>query len=516
MKKIFLFAVTVLTFITCGNRTKSGETTADSSTDSVAAVIDSIIEENDTTPMPMFLMGEDDQYALMLYWSNLEEPKKSEDFPEYFEADHQRWALQEMFRRHKEQYTNMLMDDKFVKIKFIDEVLKDPDGDTPSIGEIHGRKEIPSLCSRFDFVNPKDKKKTEYGGYEWGTVIVTDSYLHSRKRLDVKSCQDDEYNYPNLPADIVKQFETKYGMKAQASHKTCTIGDRYTMGSIEFKGQYKNAPKDPYNPDRKFALALELLVDGGKIFVLEQLGYYDPEEGASWNADADGYIPNHIVAAFEGPKGLELCYYHGAPESSCIGMLFPRERPRVGDGTSGMDKLIEMEYEGYHNMVDEEIPVWRKDFAEMKKLYLEQDPHANKNVELTKWTHCYIDYDNEWIWLRDKDDKNGAIFIRKDGKFRLIDVENAYQSPSRAQKDGISYLKFSGSPGGPSMQHIIYAFKDGKQLWKLFALEMYGELSECMLNDKEISKEVGQTYLDKVPEGEVISGWFNNIDSKEN
>ena len=501
MKKLMLLAVCgMAVMMGCKNKDKTNPTTGmiDSAT---VAVIDSIIEENDTTPMPMFLMGEDDQYALMLYWSNLEEPKKNEEYPEYFEAEHQRWALQEMFRRNKEQYTNMLMDDMFVKIKFIDEVLKDPDGDTPSTGEIH-RKEIPSLCARFDFANPKDKKKTEYG-YNWGTVIVTDSYLHSRKRLDVKSCQDSEYNYPNLPADIVKQFETKYGMKAQASHKTCTISDRYTMGTIEFKGQYENAPKDPYNPDRKFALALELLIDGGKIFVLEQLGYYDPEEGASWNADADGYIPNDILAAFEGPKGLELCYYHGAPESSCVGMLFPRE-----------GKLIDMEYEGYHNMVDEMIPVWKKDIAEMQKLFVAENPSENKHVNLTKWAHCFIDYDNEWIWLRDKEDQNGAIFIRQNGKLRLVAIETPKLKPSRMMKDGVGYLRISGSAGGPAMYTEIFAFKNGQQIEHFTALSIYDEIDECSLNGKSISKEAGQAYLDKLPAPEELTAYFTDTEEE--
>jgi hypothetical protein len=176
------------------------------------------------------------------------------------------------------------------------------------------------------------------------------------------------------------------------------------------------------------------------------------------------------------------------------------------------EKLIEMQYEIFHSMVDEEIPVWKKDFAEMKKLYLADDPHANKYVELTKWAHCYIDYENEWIWLRDKDDKNGAIFLRdKNGKIKLIDVENAHQSPSCCEKDGINYLKFSGPAGGPSYQHIIYAFKNGKQLWKLFVLEIYGEISECSLNNKPISKEEGKDYFDKVPEGKEINAWFKDI-----
>ncbi len=105
--------------------------------------------------------------------------------------------------------------------------------------------------------------------------------------------------------------------------------------------------------------------------------------------------------------------------------------------------------------------------------------------------------------------------MRKDGRLTLIDVENVHQQPSACQKDGVSYLKFSGSAGGPSYQHIIYAFKDGKQLWKLFALEIYGELNECMMNDKPISKEEGKAYYDKVPNGEKITAWFKNIDEEE-
>lgn len=294
-------------------------------------------------------------------------------------------------------------------------------------------------------------------------------------------------------------------MKAANSRKIEQIGGRYVHGTIEFEGEYKNAQRgDNYDKERRFALALEILVDSDKVYKYEALGYYDSEFGAVWNADADGYISNDIVAAFEGPKGLELCYTHGAPESFCVGMIYLRE-----------GKLFEHEYEMYHALVDEEIPVWKKDFEMMKKLYLDNDPHAHKYNELTKWTHCYIDYDNEWIWLRDKDDKNGAFFIRKDGKFCLVDVENAHQMPTSCQKDGICYLKFSGSAGGPAFQHIIYAFQNGKQLWKLFALEIYGELDECTLNGKNISKEEGKAYLDKVPEGKEINAWFKNINGDE-
>ena len=483
---------------------QKGQTAPADSTDSVtAAVIDSIIEENDTTPLPMFLIGNDGQYMQMLYWTNIEEPQKSGDDDEYFAIYHKSWELQDMFRRNAAQYTNLLRGDKVIKLKYVDEVLKDPDGNTPSIGEIHGREEIPSLCARFDFVNSKDKPRGESLVDGWGLVVCTDSYLASRKVLDVKSCQTANYDYPKLPADIVKQLEAQYGMKAERSSKTCIIADRYTMGAIEFKGEYKNAPKDKYDADRKSALALEVLIDSGQVYVLEQIGYYDPEYGSAWNADADGYIPNDIAAAIEGPKGLELCYTHGAPESFCVGMLFPRE-----------GKLVELEYECYHSMVDEEIPVWRCDLAEMDKLYHAADM-GDKNVELTKWSHCYIDYDNEWIWLRDKDGKNGAFFIRRDGKIQLLAVESPRLQPSKCEKDGICYLKLAGPAGGPSWQQEIHAFKDGKRIWKLNVLEVEGELYECSLNGKDISKEEGQAYLDKVPEGKEINAWFKNINGDE-
>lgn len=499
MKPVAIAALSALV-LTMGCNSK-GKTEASNEKDSMVAVIDSIIEENDTTPMPMFLMRCDGQSMQVLYWSPLEEPQKSGDDDEYFEESHQRWALQEMFRRNKAQYTNMLMDDKFVKIKYVDEVLKDPDGNTPSIGEVH-RTEIPSLCARFDFANAKDKKISEYGYYECGTVIVTDSYLKSRHLLAVKYKESESEAPVPLPDFAVKQLAKKYGMEVQRQQLTATIGDSIVWGTLQFKGEYKNAPKDPYDKDRRSALALDVLICGDKVYAHEDIGYYDEEYGPSWNADDGGeYVGCYIMAAFEGPKGLELCFGRDAPESSAVGMFYVR---------SG--QLIQHTYETYHNLVDEQIPVWKKDIAEMRRLYLADDPHGHKDITLTKWAHCYIDYDNEWIWMRDSVDKNGAFFIRKDGKFRLVDVENDHQKPATCEKDGISYLKLSGSAGGPSYQTIVYAFKDGKQLWKLFALQVYGELSECMLNDKEVSKEVGQSYLDKLPKAETLTSYFTEIE----
>ena len=182
MKKLMPLAIcAMVVMISCKQK---GQTAPADSQDSVtAAVIDSIIEENDTTPLPMFLVGSDGQYKQMLYWANIEEPKRSEGDEDYFEAWHKRWELQEMFRRNAAQYTNLLTENGIAKMKFIDEVLKDPDGNTPSIGEIHGRDEIPSLCARFDYANPKDKPREEYRSDGWGLVIVTDACLSTRNVL---------------------------------------------------------------------------------------------------------------------------------------------------------------------------------------------------------------------------------------------------------------------------------------------------------------------------------------------
>ena len=160
------------------------------------------------------------------------------------------------------------------------------------------------------------------------------------------------------------------------------------------------------------------------------------------------------------------------------------------------------------------IPIWKKDFATMKKMYY-ADEMGDKTIELTKWSHCYIDYDNEWIWLRNEDEDNGAFFTRKDGKFTLIAIENPKLRPLECEKDGIHYLKLSGPAGGPSWQQEIHAFKDGKRIWKLNVLQVEGEVDGCSLNDKDISKEEGAKYLEQVPEGQEIHAWFRNIESQE-
>ena len=132
------------------------------------------------------------------------------------------WALQQMARRNAAKYTNLLKDDKsVVAIKFIDEVLKNPDGEMLFPGELHGRPEIPAPGLRYAMQDPKLYKKDLQGF----NVIVCDEYLQSRKVLKVT----DDFNKP-MPKDIVQKMEKKYGMKAQRSLRSCTIEGGYTFG----------------------------------------------------------------------------------------------------------------------------------------------------------------------------------------------------------------------------------------------------------------------------------------------
>ena len=488
MRRFLILAIVAVAFAACGNKTKGAD--ADAVADGDSTVVNE--EQVDTVPMPMFVVGMEGKYMQMLYWTGLKEPKKTKDNEEYFDDIHDNWALQDMFRRNRAQYSNLVNGDNVVKITYVDEVLKDPDGNTPSMGELHGREGIPSLCARYTCQASKKNSR--------GVVIVTDEYLKSRKSLKIKGHDIYGGTLKKLPATIVKQLEDKYGMKASRSVLAATIGDKYSWGAVQFKGEYKKA-KDK---DGKHVLALNVLTDGKQVWTCEEIGYYESDGSFGWNVDDEGeYIPCDIAAAFEGPKGLELCYTHSAPESEEIGLFC------TVDGA-----LKQQTYAIYHRMIDEEIPVWKKDFAMMDKMYHAHE-QSDKYVKLTKWSHCYIDGDNEWIWLTDKDEKNGAFFIRKDGKFRLVSVQNKSLQPSTCSKDGYSYLKMEGTAGGPSWQTVVYAFKDGKQVWEFFCLEVYGEIDECMLNKKQMSKEEGRIFKDKIPEGEKINAYFRDINEKQ-
>ena len=450
-----------------------------------------------TTLPPMFLLGNSNGMMQMVYWTSHEEPQKDEDYPEYYDDAHQAWELQERFRHNASKYTKLIVDGiKTRDVKYVDEILLNPDGEQMFPGELHSRPEIPSPGARFTFLG--DSKSTDDG-----VVVVTDSYLATHKALKIKPASTDR----ELPMRfaVIKKMEEKYGMKVSRSVECSIIGDRYTYGVLQFEGEYKNSTRKKYDPNEKSALALEIITDGDKIYSFPVEGWYDPEYGPTWNADDGGeYQASSIEAVFEGPLGTEFCYIHWAPESATTGIML------LSNG-----KLDRQEYAVYHSLIDEPLPVWKKDIEMMKKIYLDEDPGEHKFVKLSKWAHVYIDYEGEQIWISDDEEENGAFFSRENGKLKLVGTVRANLKPSFPESlDGNHYLVISGPAGGPSYYTEIFKFKGGKCVESFNALEVYGEIDGATLNGKEISAEQGKAYMKAVPDAIEPYIFWTEIDEK--
>lgn len=456
-------------------------------------------KKNGTTNPPMFLMSSSNGMGLMVYWEDLKEPVKNEDNEEFFDQMHQDWALQDQFRRNASQYTKLIINGTITSnVKYVDEVLLNPDGDPMYFGELHGRQEIPSPGARFSLLSGEPLSADEHGG-----ILVTDSYLATHKPMDIRPAMED--GVLPLPDNVIKEMENAYGMKVEKSTQSYIIGDRYIYGVLQFQGEYKDSKRKKHEPDEKSSLALEIIIDGSNIYSYPVEGYYFPDEGPIWNADDGGeYFPSIIAAAFEGPQGPEFCFIHWAPESATTGMLFIR------DG-----KLDRQRYAVYHSLIDEDIPVWKKDIEEMKRLYVDEDPGENEGIELTKWAHVFIDWEGEQIWISDNEEENGAFFSREDGKLKLIAVVRPNLKPSFPEsQNGNNYLMLSGPAGGPSYYYEIYKLQNGKVIESFNALEVYGEFDSCALNGKEISIEQGKAYMNAVPEAREPFIFWNDIDNK--
>lgn len=495
MKKLIILAICSLCVMAACKNNKVQGTDADA--DSALADTVAIAEEpQDTTPKPMFLYCLDRDYMQMVYWTDIQEPQKDKDNAKYFDGMHTSWSLQEGFRRNAAQYTKMLVgENKMVDIKFIGEQLKNPDGEEMYPGELHSRASIPSPGLRYVFVNPKDQQK-DMGGMN---IVVTDDYLQTRKLMTQKLLSPFDKSNP-LPATVIKQLEQEYGMKCQRSEAVCRYNDRYTYGVLQFKGVYKTVKE--YNEERQKALALEVLTDGDKVYSYPVEGYiYDGMP--TWNVDDEGeYISSSFPAAFEGPNGPELCFIHWAPESCTVGLFLMRN-----------GKLERIVYECYHSMIDEQTPLWKKDIALLQKLFVADDSQENKDFTLSKYRYLWIDNDDtEEIWLRDKDDKHGAFFTRYNGEFKLIATENGRLHPTILRsRDGVGYLRISGSAGGPSIYTQVFELKNSQVIHRFTALEIYGEIDECSFDGKPMDKEAGKRYMASLPEVNDIAIWWNEI-----
>ncbi len=457
-------------------------------------------KKDGTTTPPMFLLANSNGMMQMVYWTDLDEPQLDEDYSEYYDEVHQAWELQEQFRHNASKYTKLIVHGtKTLDVKYVDETFLNPDGEKIFPGELHGNPKIPSAGARFALQSDAKMNIDEVSGI----VVVTDSYLASHKPLNIQSATMDE-EVP-LPPAVIKKMEEKYGMKAELSKKVYIIGDRYIYGVMQFQGEYKNSTRKKHDPNEKSALALEIIIDGDKIYSCPVEGWYDPEFGPTWHADDGGeYYPSNIAAAFESPQGVEFCFLHWAPESATTGIMILNN-----------SKLDRQEYAVYHSMIDEQIPVWKKDIEEMKKLYVDDDPGEHYDVNLTKWAHVFIDYEGEQIWMSDDAEENGAFFSREDGKFKLIGTVRGNFKPSFPQsRDGYSYLVISGPAGGPSYYTEIFKFKGGKVIERFNGLEVYGELDGCALNGEEVNVEQGKAYMKAVPEADEPFIYWTEFNDK--
>ena len=476
MKRL-LFSALIATAVmmSCTNK---GQTAPADQSDSLSA--DSTREAvADTTPLPMFVYCTDKGQIQMVYWSGINE----ED------------TIQDAIRSHAADYTNLIADNgQTLKLRYLGESLKDPDGEDLTVGELHGRPEIPAPGLNYALVNPKGKQP------DWGLgIVVTDSYLATRRLVNAKTYGFD--GQKPLPANVVKQLEDQYKMKAQRSALGAT-SSRYSYGIVQFKGPWKTV-KEENGRQHQTALALEVVTDGDKVYSYPVEGYYDPEYGPTWNADDGGeYMPSDVTL-FEGPYGLEICRIHGAPESITFGMMYLRNGKLQYEG-----------YSVYHVMVDEQVPLWKKDIARLRQLYLAYDRNAHQGYPLTKW--CYIDVDmdgQDEIWLRNADDQHGAIFTRQGDDFKLVAVETPQLRPAFTEcKDGIGYINIYGSRGGNVMWQEVVGLKGSKIVERFTITDIDGEITEATLNGKTIQKWEAANHLDALPDVRKTYDYWTNIE----
>ena len=191
----FFCAITLTALMAHGSNS-----TAKSALSNVAA------KDNPVTLPPMFLMSSSNGMGLMVYWEDLKEPVKNEDNTEFFDQMHKEWALQDLFRRNASQYTKLIINGTITSnVKYVDEVLLNPDGEPMYFGELHGRPEIPSPGARFSLQSGEPLTQDEHGG-----ILVSDSYLATHVPMTIKPAAED--GIIPLPANVIKKMEDAYGM----------------------------------------------------------------------------------------------------------------------------------------------------------------------------------------------------------------------------------------------------------------------------------------------------------------
>lgn len=483
MKKLlFLAAGMLMLLAACKDKAPGGQQTGDGDADSLA-VADSAVAAvfEDTTLMPMFLYYHNRSNMQVVFWAELNRP----DEPG---VD---WLLQERVRRNAAKYTKLFMGyEKAQDVKFVAEQTKNPDGEELSVFGLH-HDYVPSAGLNYAFVDPDNPaaKNYDYGSMR---VLTTAEFLTDHKPMKLETY--DWSDYGKLKPDVVRQLEQKYGMKVQRTAVAAKMGTRYTYGILQFKVKDQRA------------LALEVLIDGDKVYDAPVEGYYTEGEGPTWNVDDEGeYIPSHILAAFDGPKGPVVCFLHGAPESTTVGWMTIRG-----------DSLNTFEVAQYYNHIDEERPVWKKDIATMRKLYKADDPE-NNHLELTKLMNIDIDDDGIYeVWLRADDENNGALFTYRDDEVKLIGTETARLKPAfYIARDGVGYLKIAGSAGGPSYFTQVFELKNSRVVRRFSCMEVYGDIDWCKFDGKDATAAEGERYLKSLPETRDPYLYWRDVENQD-
>ena len=370
----------------CTNKGKTGQGDG-SDSDSVAMDSMEIVEEADTTPKPMFIYIRNPKDMMMLY----------------SEGD----SIEDNFRRNRALYTKLINEkNKCLGIQYIGEQLKDPDGDDASRGEIHGREDIPAAGLQYAFTDQKFNASRMGGMY----VAVADEYLASRKLIDMGHIDVRK----SLPKDVIKKLEAQYKMK----HENSTLvkqGNKYSYGVLQFAGKYRTVKE--YGEKVNKCLALEVIMAGDKVYSFPVEGHIIDGQ-PTWHADDDGEYYASDITLFEAPDStLEVAFIKWAPESCTTGMFYIR------DG-----KMTQQIYTIFHALNDEDEPLWRKDIAQMTKLYEAFSPE-NKKHKFVKYRWIDVNDDNkDEIWLRAEDDKHGALFTRVGGKWKLMAAEDGAEN----------------------------------------------------------------------------------------
>ena len=382
MKKLVILSICmVAVMMACTNK---GKTASGDGVDSDSVVTDSmeLVELGDTTPQPMFIYIQNPDNMMMLYG----------------DSD----SIENNFRRNRALYTKLLNNDnKCLGIKYIGEELNNPDGERASYGEIHGREDIPAAGLKYAFTDEKFNARNMGGMY----VCVTDEYLATRKLINMTNVG----SVKPLPREVVKKLEAQYKLKHQRS-MLAKQGNKYSYGVMQFAGTYKTVKENGEKYQK--ALALEVILTPDAVYSFPVEGYIIDGQ-PTWNADDDGEYAPSMITLFEAPDStLEIAFAKWAPESCTTGMYYVRN-----------GEMTREQYECYQTMIDEQRPLWKKDLAQLQKLF--DNYVGGHKHQLVKYRWIDIDEDEkDEIWLRAADDVNGALFKQVGGKWKLLGYED--------------------------------------------------------------------------------------------